>query len=176
MLKSIIVAKAQNNAIGKDNQLLWHLPQDMKHFKQTTMGHHMIMGRKTFESIGRPLPGRELIVVTRNPDYHAPGCKTVGNIEEALAWAEQAGEPEVLIAGGEEIYRATLPLTDKIYLTEVKTVLEGDTFFPTLDQNKWREMQRTAHPADENHAYAYDFVELINVSVPDFIDKNITAS
>lgn len=163
MLKSIIVAKAQNNAIGKDNQLLWRLPQDMKHFKQTTMGHHMIMGRKTFESIGKPLPGRELIVVTRNPDYNVSGCKTVGSIEEALAWAGQAGETEVLIAGGEEIYRATLPLADKIYLTEVKAVLEGDTFFPELDQNEWAEIQRTVHPADERHAYAYDFVELMRV-------------
>lgn len=164
MLKSIIVAKAQNNAIGKDNQLLWHLPQDMKHFKQTTMGHHMIMGRKTFESIGRPLPGRELIIVTRNPDYPAPGCKTVGSIKEALGWAEQAGETEVLIAGGAQIYRAMLPLADKIYLTEVKATLEGDTFFPELDQNEWEETQRTAHSADERHAYAYDFVELISAS------------
>ncbi len=164
MLKSIIVAKAQNNAIGKDNQLLWHLPQDMQHFKQKTMGHHMIMGRKTFESIGKPLPGREIIVVTRNPDYHAPGCKTVASIEEALAWAEQAGEAEVLIAGGEQIYRAMLPLADKIYLTEVKATLEGDTFFPELTPNEWVETQRTAHPADEKHVYAYDFVELSNVS------------
>lgn len=164
MLKSIIVAKSQNNAIGKDNRLLWHLPQDMKHFKQTTMGHHMIMGRKTFESIGKPLPGRELIVVTRNPDYHAPGCKTVGSIEEALAWTEQAGETEVLIAGGEQIYRATLPFADKIYLTEVKAVLEGDTFFPELAQNEWVEIQRTVHTADDKHAYAYDFVELNKVS------------
>ncbi|MEL6606673.1 MAG: dihydrofolate reductase [Bacteroidota bacterium] len=161
MLKSIIVAKAQNNAIGKDNRLLWHLPQDMKHFKQTSMGHHMIMGRKTFESIGKPLPGRELIVVTRNPDYHAPGCKTVGSIEEALAWAEQVGETEVLIAGGEQIYRATLPIVDKIYLTEVKATLEGDTFFPELVPNEWVEIQCTAHPADDKHAYAYDFVELV---------------
>ena len=164
MLKSVIVAKAQNNAIGKDNQLLWHLPKDMRHFKQKTMGRHIIMGRKTFESIGKPLPGRELIVVTRNPDYHAPGCKTVRSIEEALAWAEQAGETEVLIAGGEQIYRSTLPIVDKIYLTEVKTTLEGDTFFPELAQNEWVEIQRTAYPADERHAYAYDFVDLIRAS------------
>lgn len=163
MLKSIIVAKSQNNAIGKDNQLLWHLPQDMRHFKQMTLGHHMIMGRKTFESIGKPLPGRELIVVTRNPDYQVPGCKIVGSIEEALDWAEQAGETEVLIAGGEQIYRAMLPVADKIYLTEVKTVLEGDTFFPELDKNEWKEIKRTAHPADEQHAYAYNFVELAKV-------------
>ena len=164
MIKSIIVAKSQNNAIGKNNQLLWHLPKDMQHFKQTTMGHHVIMGRKTFASINRPLPGRELIVVTRNPHYHAPGCKTVHNIENALGWAEQAGETEVLIAGGEEIYRATLPLADKIYLTEVKATLQGDTFFPALDPHEWVAMQRTSHPADEQHAYAYDFVELVKAS------------
>ncbi len=161
MIKSIIVAKAQNNAIGKDNQLLWRLPQDMQHFRRITMGHHVIMGRRTFEAIGKPLPGRELIVVTRNRNYHAPGCKTVHDIESALAWAEQAGETEVFIAGGEAIYRATLALADKIYLTEVKATLEGDTFFPALDQNEWVEMQRIHYPVDKRHAYAYDVVELI---------------
>ena len=161
MLKSIIVAKAQNNAIGKDNQLLWHLPKDMQRFRRITMGHHVIMGRKTFEAIGKPLPGRALIIVTRNRNYHASGCKTVHNIEQALAWAEQAGETEVFIAGGEAIYRATLALADKIYLTEVKATLAGDTFFPTLAQNEWVATQRSHYPIDKRHAYAYDVVELI---------------
>lgn len=161
MIKSIIVAKAENQAIGKDNQLLWHLPKDMQHFKRTTMGHHVIMGRKTFASINKPLPGRKLIVVTRNSGYRAPGCITVHDITSALAVAEQAGETEVFIAGGAEVYRATLALANKIYLTEVKATLEGDTFFPVLSKNEWVEVQRIHHSADDRHPYVYDFVELI---------------
>ena len=164
MTKTIIVAKAENHAIGKDNQLLWHLPKDMQHFRRTTMGHHVIMGRKTFAAINRPLPGRKLIVVTRNPNYRAPGCATVHDIASALAWAEQAGETEVFIAGGEEVYRATLAVADKVYMTEVKATLEGDTFFPALDQRAWVEVKRTHHAPDAQHPYAYDFVELVKTA------------
>ena len=161
MRKSIIVAIAENYAIGKDNQLLWHLPKDMQHFRRTTLGHHVIMGRKTFESIGKPLLGRTIIIVTRNPHYCAAGCTIAHDMATALRVAEQAGETEVFIAGGAEVYRATLALADKIYLTAVKATLEGDTFFPALDQQAWVEVKRTTHPADDRHLYAYDFVELM---------------
>lgn len=161
MTKSIIVAKAENQVIGQDNRLPWHLPKDLQHFKHITMGHHVIMGRKTFESIGKLLPGRKLIIITRNPNYHVAGCIITQDIPTALATAEQAGETEVLIAGGATIYQATLPLIDKIYLTEIKTQVTGDAFFPILYENEWREVARVHHLMDDQHSYAYDFVELV---------------
>ncbi len=161
MTKSIIVAKAENHIIGQGHQLPWHLPKDMQHFKHTTMGHHVIMGRKTFASIKKPLPGRKLIVITRNPTYRVEGGTIVHDITAALAVAEQAGETEVFIAGGGAIYRATLALADKIYLTAIKAQLDGDTFFPSINANQWEEVKRIHHPADERHSYAYDFVELV---------------
>jgi dihydrofolate reductase len=161
MTRSIIVAKAKNHVIGKNNQLLWHLPKDLQHFKRITMGHHVIMGRNTFAAINKPLPGRKLIIVTRNPNYRVSGCIVVNSITDALEVAEQTGETEVLIAGGEEIYQATLALADKIYLTEIKAIFEGDTFFPIIHTNKWKEIKRIDHPADERHPYVYNFVELV---------------
>jgi dihydrofolate reductase len=161
MTKSIIVAKTENHVIGKDGQLLWHLPKDLQYFKRITMGHHVIMGRRTFASIERPLPGRKLIIVTRNPNYRVEGCMVVHNITAALTVAQQAGETEVFIAGGGEIYQATLAFVNKIYLTEIKAQLDGDTFFPIINANEWEEVSRTHHPADERHLYAYDFVGLV---------------
>ena len=160
MLKSIIVAQTLNHAIGKAQQLLCHLPKDLKHFRQTTMGHHLIMGRKTFESIGKPLPGRTLIIVTHNVQYQAQGCIVAHSMEAALDAAQQAGEAEVFIAGGAEIYRAVLPIADKIYLTEIKAQLVGDVFFPPLDARTWREVKRIPHYADDSHAFDFDFVTL----------------
>lgn len=162
MIKSIIVAKTENNVIGKDNQLLWHMPKDMQYFKRTTMGHHVIMGRKTFASVKKPLPGRNLIIVTHNTNYRATGCSIVHSMQAALTRVAHTGDTEVFIAGGGEIYQTALPLADKIYLTEIKTKLVGDTFFPPIDQDTWKEIKRVHHPADTQHAYAYDFVELIN--------------
>ncbi len=161
MTKSIIVAKTKNHVIGKDSQLLWHLPKDMQYFKRTTMGHHVIMGRKTFASIKKPLPGRKLIIMTRTLNYCVERCTVVQDITSALTVAEQAGEAEVFIAGGGEIYQATLALADKIYLTEIKVSLGGDTFFPMLNANEWKEIKRIHHPKDAQHAYAYDFVEMV---------------
>ncbi len=161
MTRSIIVAKAENHVIGKDNQLLWHLPRDLQHFMRTTMGHYVIMGRKTFASLKTPLPGRKLMIVTRNPNYRVAGCTVVHDITTALAVAEHAGETEVFIAGGGEIYQTTLALADKIYLTEIKAQLDGDTFFPIINVNQWKEADRAHHPADKKHLYAYDFVELV---------------
>lgn len=163
MTRSIVVAKAKNHVIGKDNQLLWHLPKDLQHFKRITMGHHVIMGRKTFSSINKLLPGRKLIIMTHTPNYQVAGGTVVQDITAALAVAEQAGETEVFIAGGGEIYQVTLALADKIYLTEVWANLGGDTFFPMLNTNEWKEIGRVHHPIDAQHAHAYDFVELARI-------------
>ncbi|MHA7877897.1 MAG: dihydrofolate reductase [Bacteroidota bacterium] len=158
---SIIVAKTLNHVIGLGNRLPWHLPNDLQHFKHITMGHHVIMGRKTFMSIGKPLPGRKLIIVTRNPNYRAAEGTVVQDIATALTVAKQAGETDVFIAGGGTIYRAMLAWVDKIYLTEIKAQFEGDTFFPVINTKEWKEIKRVHHVADSKHAYAYDFVELV---------------
>ena len=171
---------AQNRAIGKNNQLLWHLPADLKHFKAITTGHAVVMGRKTYESIGRPLPNRTNIVISRNADFKAEGCLVVNSLEEAIkeckAKSEKVKEGNLentlhftlspftlFIIGGAEIYRQALPLTDKIYLTEVKVDLEGDAYFPELRTEEWKEIARNAHTADEKNQYDYDFVELVRV-------------
>ncbi len=169
MHKSIIVAAATNGTIGQNNQLPWHLPRDLQHFRQLTMGHHVIVGRKTFESIGKPLPGRTLIVVTRNQHYHAPGCTVVHDLAAALRLAEQAGETEAFIAGGGSIYQEALAWADKIYLTAVQAIVEGDVFFPSLDVAEWIEVSRSHHPADDKHAYPYDFVELMRAAHERFL-------
>lgn len=165
MRKSIIVAKAENHVIGQDNRLPWHLPGDLQHFKRVTMGHHLIMGRKTFSSIGRLLSGRKLIVVTRNPNYQTGEYTVVRDVPTALAVAERAGETEVFIAGGRSIYQETLALVDKIYLTEVSASFVGDTFFPVISASEWRVVKRTHHPADERHTHAYDISELLRRDV-----------
>lgn len=151
----LVVAVAENGAIGKDNQLLWHLPDDLKQFKKLTSGHTVVMGRKTYESIGKPLPNRTNVIITRNENYEAPGCIVVSSLEEAIRT-----ESDVYIIGGAEIYQQALPLTDRIHLTEVQTSVEGDTFFPKLDSAEWHELSRETHPTDEKHRYAFDFVEL----------------
>ena len=156
---SIVVAYSSNHVIGKDNRLLWHLPDDLKRFKNLTMGHPMIMGRKTFESIGKPLPGRTSIIVTRDPHYRREGCLVVHSVEEAIGVAFEL-VPEVFVIGGAQIYERVLPMVQKIYLTEVHHFFEGDTFFPELNQNQWREIKRESFPADLRNPYAYDFVEL----------------
>ena len=152
---SIIVAMDQNGLIGKDNGLPWHLPADLKHFKQITMGKPIIMGRKTFESIGKPLPGRVNIVLTRNTGYQAQGCMVVGSLDDAI---EVAGSvDEVMIIGGATLYKKVLGQVDRIYLTQVQAQLNGDTWFPSLDESKWVEAQRVEHSADEINPYAYTF-------------------
>ncbi len=154
---SLIVARSENRVIGRNNALLWHLPDDLKHFKRTTRGHHVIMGRKTFESQGRPLPHRTNVVITRDPAYQAKGCKVVHSLEEALQLARDDDEPFVI--GGEQIYRMALPRVERIYLTLVHTELEGDTFFPEIDKNQWQEVERRYHPPDQEHRY--DFTVLV---------------
>lgn len=161
MIKSIIVAQADNQVIGANNQLPWHMPNDLQYFLKTTLGHYVIMGRKTFESLPKSLKGRTVIIITQNLHYKVPGCLTVSNLAQALALAEQAGEQEVFIAGGAMIYQEALPLADRIYLTAIKATVRGDAFFPALAHDEWLEINRTMHQPDAQHAYAYDFVKLI---------------
>ena len=152
---SAIVAAADNNAIGKDNELLWHLPNDLRFFKQTTSGHAVIMGRKTYESVGKPLPNRRNLVVTRQKDYVLEGAEVVHSLEAALARC--ADETEVFIVGGEEIYRQALPITHRVYLTRVHANLPGDAYFPSLDERDCVLVSEEKHNPDERHAYGYSF-------------------
>lgn len=161
MKLSVIVAAAENLAIGKDNKLIWHLPADLKFFKNTTMGHHAIMGRKTYESIGKPLPGRTFIIVTRNKDYKVEGCIVVHSLKEAMDKARNNNETEAFVIGGAELINESLEFADKIYLTEVKESFEGDVFLKPIDKTKWKEVKREDHQADEKHKYDYSFVELV---------------
>jgi dihydrofolate reductase len=150
---SLIVAASENNVIGINNRLLWHLPDDLKHFKRSTQGHYVIGGRKTFESQGKPLPGRTNIVITHNPDFKPEGCIVVHSLTEALERAHDDTEP--FIIGGEQIYRLAMPHVDRIYLTRVHATLEGDTYFPEYDPDQWREISRTHHQSDARHAYSF---------------------
>ena len=158
---SQIVAATSNHVIGIDNDLPWHLPDDMQFFKEQTKGHHILMGRKNFESIPmkfRPLPNRVNIVLTRTTDYEAEGVEVVHTIEEGVNFAENAGADELYIIGGAEVYAQTIDRTDRIYLTEIDTTLEGDAYFPEINKDEWVEVERRHHPIDERHKYAFDFV------------------
>ena len=155
MILSQIAAMSDNHVIGKNNQLLWHMPNDLKHFKNTTSGHTVIMGRKTFDSVGKPLPKRRNIIITRQP-ITIEGCEVVNSIEAALALCKN--EDEVFIVGGAEIYRQSLHLSDRIYLTIIHHFFDGDSFFPEISPNEWKEVSRENHPADEKNAFPYSFV------------------
>lgn len=157
MTKTIVVAISENNAIGKDNQLLWYLPADLKHFKNITTGHTVIMGRKTFDSVGKPLPNRRNIIITRHV-MHIEGCEVVSSIEAALALC--ADEEEVFIVGGAEIYRQSIHLTDRIYLTIVHQKFDADSFFPQINFDEWRETARADHQPDEKNKLPYSFITL----------------
>ena len=155
---SIVVAIAENNAIGKNNQLLWHLSADLKHFKEITSGHTIIMGRKTYDSIGKPLPNRRNIVISRNPNLNLQGVEIVGSLNEAIALC--TNEKEVFIIGGAEIYKQSLPIINKIYLTTVHQTFEADAFFPALNTTEWKETDREQHQADEKNKLDYTFSTL----------------
>ncbi len=146
---------AKNRVIGKDNKLPWHLSADLKRFKQLTMGHHIVMGRRTFESIGKPLPGRTMLVITRNAEYQIPGIKVVHGLPEAQT--ARPGDSEVYIVGGEHIYRESLPFADRIYLTEIDKEFDGDSFFPSLTSDAWRALGRETHE-DPASGLSYAFV------------------
>lgn len=159
---AIIVAAAENGVIGRNNALPWHLPGDLQYFKRVTMGKPIVMGRKTFESIGRPLPGRTNVVISRDPEYSAEGVRVVGSLDTALRMAQDIalidGAEELVVIGGAEIYRDALPLARRLYLTEVHAVIDGDAHLPDIDWGHWREIRRERHAAEGNNPYDYSFV------------------
>lgn len=155
-LIQIVVAYARNRVIGRDNDLPWRLPGDLAHFKRVTMGSPIIMGRKTWESLGRPLPGRLNVVVSRNRDYHAEGATLCHNLDDALRACADA--PRACIIGGELLFRAALPIVDEIIATEIHADIEGDTWFPELQQQDWEEVERLPQP--QENGLEYDFVTL----------------
>ncbi len=157
MLFSLIVAASTNNAIGKNGQLLWHLPNDLKYFKNTTWGMPVIMGRKSFESVGRPLPGRFNIVITRQAGWNAEQVEKAADLNEAIQMAGKTNCRELFIIGGGEIYEQTIGMAQRIYMTRVHTELEADTFFPEIDESLWEMTHNLDFDADEKHAYSYSF-------------------
>ncbi len=161
MTISLIAALSQNLIIGKNNDLPWHLPDDMKYFMQTTRGHHVIMGRKNYDSIPkkfRPLPDRINMVVTRQKNFSASGCLVFHDIDSAIDFAKESGETELFIIGGAEIYTICLPLAQRLYLTEINASIEGDTYFPSFSKEEWKEISRIKHSADEKHKYSFNYV------------------
>jgi dihydrofolate reductase len=157
---TLIAAMARNRAIGLDGDMPWHLPGELKHFKTTTMGKAIVMGRKTWESIGRALPGRQNIVVTRNANYRAENCEVVQSLDEAL---QRATSEEVMIIGGGQLYQQALPMAHRMILTLVDCEPKADTWFPTWSKDDWREVSSRSQPADDRNEYAYKVVELVRI-------------
>lgn len=153
---SIIVAVSENGVIGNGNRLIWHMPADLRRFKQLTMGHVVVMGRKTFESIGKPLPGRTNVILTRDESFHPEGCEVMRSLEEVIARYKE--EDEIFIAGGGKVYSAALRHSVKIYLTRIHHQFEGDTFFPFLKPQEWKVMEHVRYHADEKNPYDYSFI------------------
>ena len=154
---SIIAAIGKNNALGKNNQLIWHLPADLKRFKKVTTGHHVIMGRKTFESLGKPLPNRTTIIISRDKNYHVDGCITVNSLTEAIKAAQNDENPYIL--GGAEIYKQSMDVVDILDLTLVHQAFDADVFFPEIDKNIWKETFRENHAKDEKNKFNFSFVK-----------------
>lgn len=152
---TLIVATAENNAIGKDNKMLWHLPNDFKYFKKNTLEHSVVMGRKTFESIGKPLPERRNIILTRDMNYTHEEVDVANSVQEVLNYCRD--EREIFIIGGAEIYKQTLPLADRVLLTRVHTTIDGDAYFPELLDHEWNLVSAEKHEKDEKHAFDYTF-------------------
>jgi dihydrofolate reductase len=158
MLLSAIVAMSENKVIGKNNSLPWHLPADLQHFKTITMGKPILMGRKTFESIGRPLPGRKNVVITRDTTFKAEGCVVVHSVDDALK--ECVNDAEVVVIGGAELFSQMLPNVKRLYLTVIHHEFDGDVFFPELNLQEWKEVKRIDNKADEKNRYDYSFIWL----------------
>ena len=157
---TLIAATSTNNALGKDNQLVWHLPDDFKRFKALTTDHYIIMGRKTFESFPKPLPNRTHVIITRQSNYEAPeGCIVVSSLEEAIAISPKS--EEVFIVGGGEIYKQSIDIADKVDLTRVHTTVEADTFFPEINPDQWELVFEEVHLKDEKHAFDFTFQTFI---------------
>jgi dihydrofolate reductase len=152
---SLIVAVSENGVIGKSGDLPWHLSADLRRFKRLTIGHHILMGRKTYESIGRPLPGRTSIILTRDKTFRAEGCRTASSLDEAVKIA--AEDRELFVIGGQQIYSLSLPVVDRIYWTQVHAELDGDTFFPEIDWDAWRMIEDQRHAADEKNQFEFSF-------------------
>ncbi len=164
MIISLIVAMDAKGGIGRQNRLPWHLPDDLKRFKQLTMGHHLIMGRKTYESIGRPLKGRKMIVLSRRHQPNAGEIIFVPDMNAAIEICRKAGETEVFVVGGAEVFREALPFAQRIYLTKIMAEVEADTFFPKWDESEWEIISQTEHPADDRHAFSFRFVDYVKRS------------
>ncbi|CAM3432027.1 dihydrofolate reductase [Parendozoicomonas haliclonae] len=168
MKVAMIAAVAENNAIGIDNKLPWYLPGDLRYFKAVTMGKPIIMGRKTFESLRKPLPGRTNIVLTRDPEWNHEGVRVVANLDEALALAESIatinGISEVMVIGGEQIYRQALPKADRLYLTKVGQAFEGDAFFPEIVESEWTEFAREDNESEDGLKYSYLVLDRVSLS------------
>lgn len=158
MIISLILAADEQNGIGKDNRLLCHLPADLKYFKGTTTGHHIIMGRKTYESVGRPLPNRTNIVISRDAALQIEGCVVKQSVEDAISFAKENGEKELFITGGGVIFDLTLSLADRIYLTRIHHTFDADTFFPAWNPADWKLIKEEQHQADDKNPYAYSFL------------------
>ena len=158
MTISIIVAATENNVIGDDNDLVCKLPDDMKFFKRITTGHHILMGRKNYESINRPLPNRENLILSRDPHYRVDGAYTFTDVESAVKFANNNDQEELMVIGGGNIYRQLLPETDKIYLTRIHTEIDGDTYFPILDDEEWEITHEKFHEADDKHEYSFTYL------------------
>ncbi|TCI03642.1 type 3 dihydrofolate reductase [Corallincola luteus] len=159
MMISLVAAMANGRVIGRDNKMPWHLPADLKHFKATTLGKPVVMGRKTFESIGRPLPGRQNIVITRDAQWHADGVTVVHGVEQALVAAGPV--EELMVIGGGNIYQQLLPRAERLYLTFIELDTQGDAWFPDYQPELWREIDSVAHQPDEKNPYHYRFVTLV---------------
>ena len=153
---TIIAAVGKNGELGKDNDLIWHLPNDLKRFKKVTAGHHVIMGRKTYESLGKPLPNRTNIVISRNPNFQANGCVVVHSLQQAIEAAKADSNPYIL--GGAEIYKQAIEIADVLDITLVDAALNADAFFPKIDTTVWKEVVRQEHSKDDKHQYNYSFV------------------
>jgi dihydrofolate reductase len=158
MIHSLVVAMDRQRVIGRDNRLPWHLPADLAYFKRVTLGHPVIMGRRTWESIGKPLPGRLNIVVSGNRDYRAPGALVVHSLDEA--WRAAGDADEACVIGGTSLFAEALAVADRIHLTEVDAEVDGDTWFPAFDRSAWNEREIARHAADERHAHAFRIVVL----------------
>lgn len=167
MRLTLVVAAAENGVIGRDGALPWHLPADLRHFKRSTLGKPILMGRKTHQSIGRALPGRLNLVLTRQQDYAAPGCVLVHSLDEALARAAAEGAEELMVIGGAGLYRAALPRAERILLTRVHGEFEGDTRLPTFDPAEWLERSRSRREADEANPVAMSFIEMARRRAPE---------
>tara|TARA_R110002072_G_scaffold19826_5_gene73051 strand:- start:483 stop:971 length:489 start_codon:yes stop_codon:yes gene_type:complete len=154
---TLIAAMSKNRIIGNNNELIWHLPADLKRFKSLTNGHHIIMGRKTYESLGRPLPNRTNIIITRQKDFHAPGCLIVHSLEEAIQ--KSIGDEQPFIVGGAEIYKQALPYANKIELTIVDSEYDGDSSFPEIDAKKWEIVSKENYPSDEKNKHNMSFIQ-----------------